>query len=330
MILDTAGEFLGLEEWPGPKHNPTVVKMFADVGHSWVTDDETPWCAAFVGSVLGSLSLPHTGRLNARSYKDYGTSVPVDEARPGDIVVFWRNSPESADGHVAFFVRFEGENLIVRGGNQGNKVSDAPYHRGRVIAVRRADGLMQRGKFPILREGDRGLFVKDLQVRLHELGYMVGNQDGKFGSRTLGAVVEFQNDNRLHVDGVVGDRTWEALTIAKRRPTRTVELTNGTKRPIELRDLKGKSRTIAEAEKGKDIVVKGGGTLSAGIIIDQVNEINAVVTEATSMAQMLSGLSLNVLIILGVIAVFWFVYHKFGRIEEIRVDDARTGVNDRI
>lgn len=56
QILAAAGEHIGLKEWPGMKHNPTVVAMFADVGHSWVTDDETSWCAAFVGSVLGNMS----------------------------------------------------------------------------------------------------------------------------------------------------------------------------------------------------------------------------------------------------------------------------------
>lgn len=118
-ILSAAETYLGLAEWPGASHNPAIVNMFKDVGHAGVNDDETPWCAAFVGSVLASLGLPHTGKLNARSYLTYGQSVRTQDARPGDIVVLWRNSPSSWQGHVAFFVAFRNGKIVLRGGNCG-------------------------------------------------------------------------------------------------------------------------------------------------------------------------------------------------------------------
>lgn len=135
-ILSAAGEHLGLKEWPGAKHNPRVVEFFEQSGHSWVKDDETPWCAAFVGAVLASVGLQGTGKLNARSYLDWGQAV--DDPRPGDVVVFWRGSKNGWQGHVAFFVRWDGDDgLIVRGGNQGNAVSDARYPRDRLLGFRR-------------------------------------------------------------------------------------------------------------------------------------------------------------------------------------------------
>lgn len=133
-----AGKMLGLKEWPGAKHNPAVVKMFADTGNDWVNDDETPWCAAFVGSVLASVGVQGTGKLNARSYLDWGDEVDLADARAGDICVFWRGSPDGWQGHVAFYGRMNRGNIVVRGGNQGNTVSDREYAVDRLLSIRRA------------------------------------------------------------------------------------------------------------------------------------------------------------------------------------------------
>ena len=65
LIMSISNEYKGLTEWPGAKNNPEIVALFAAVGHEWVKDDETPWCAAFVGSVLAEAGLSNTGKLNA-------------------------------------------------------------------------------------------------------------------------------------------------------------------------------------------------------------------------------------------------------------------------
>ena len=137
-VYDLAAGYLGIEEWPGARHNPAIVKFAADVGHSWVQDDETPWCASFVGAVLAQAGLPHTGRLNARSYLEWGEPVPLAEAERGDVVVFWRGSPDSWQGHVGFFGgRNPSGDIMVLGGNQGNAVSVAAYPQSRLLGVRR-------------------------------------------------------------------------------------------------------------------------------------------------------------------------------------------------
>ena len=57
-----------------------------------------------------------------------------------------------------------------------------------------------------------GSDVKSLQNRLLALGYsIVGSADGKFGPKTDKGVRQFQADNGLSVDGVVGKKTWTAL-----------------------------------------------------------------------------------------------------------------------
>jgi len=53
--------------------------------------------------------------------------------------------------------------------------------------------------------------VLKLQSRLKTLGYYQGNLDGDFGPLTRGAVVSFQSNNGLVVDGVVGPATLVAL-----------------------------------------------------------------------------------------------------------------------
>lgn len=136
-VLQEAEKHIGLKEIPGQRHNPTVVQMFADVGHAWVTSDETAWCAAFVGSVLKAAGLPHTGKLNARSYLMWGDAVKPDLAEPGDVMVFSRGNPDGWQGHVAFFVRPAEGGYMVLGGNQSNAVNIAFYPANRLLGVRR-------------------------------------------------------------------------------------------------------------------------------------------------------------------------------------------------
>jgi uncharacterized protein (TIGR02594 family) len=318
-ILSAAGAYLGLEEWPGAASNPAVDKMFEDVGHGWA-DDSTPWCAAFVGSVLASLGLPHTGKLNARSYENYGSKVSIQNAQPGDIVVFWRGSPSSWQGHVAFLVRFDGNKVIVRGGNQGNKVSDAPYPIDRIVAIRRADGVEAEGKRPVLREGDRGAFVLDLQNQLTTLGYTLGKQDGIFGSRTLSAVVAFQADSDLTADGIVGPRTWGALADGEPR----------AERDVAEGDLAGRSRTYDTAASGKNVATIGGAVATATVAISEAQNVVAVAQEAEGVLEQIGTIAPSVLAVIAVAVVAYFAWRHFDKIRAIRLEDARTGRNDGV
>ena len=135
-IFDIAEDYLGVKEYPAAKHNDQIVKFFADAGHGYVQDDETPWCAAFVGAVLAECGVKGSGKLNARSYLDWGQPVDINNAQKGDVVVFWRGSKKGWKGHVAFYSHHDDENIYVLGGNQGNKVSVAPYPRDRLLGVR--------------------------------------------------------------------------------------------------------------------------------------------------------------------------------------------------
>jgi N-acetylmuramoyl-L-alanine amidase len=65
----------------------------------------------------------------------------------------------------------------------------------------------------VLRRGDRGDAVRDLQERLLAVGHPV-TADAKFGARTEAAVRAFQDARRLRVDGICGPQTWAGLVEA--------------------------------------------------------------------------------------------------------------------
>ena len=63
-----------------------------------------------------------------------------------------------------------------------------------------------------LKKGNAGEIVVTLQNLLVEKGYIDGDYvDGDFGSGTDAAVKQFQTDNSLTADGIVGPATWQVL-----------------------------------------------------------------------------------------------------------------------
>lgn len=135
--LQIAFNEYGISEIIGAKHNPDVLKYYKEVGHSWVKDDETAWCAAFVGYCLEKAGLGSTRKLNARSYLDYGTSTTKPQF--GDIVVFWRGSKNGWQGHVGFYINERDGMIYTLSGNQSNQVNIAPYSKTRLLGYRRID-----------------------------------------------------------------------------------------------------------------------------------------------------------------------------------------------
>lgn len=71
--------------------------------------------------------------------------------------------------------------------------------------------LLNLPPYPLLRRGNSGAYVTFLQQLLESYLISVGTIDGIFGSRTENAVKQFQQDNNLTVDGLVGNNTWNAL-----------------------------------------------------------------------------------------------------------------------
>ncbi len=64
----------------------------------------------------------------------------------------------------------------------------------------------------ILKKGDEGSIVTELQRQLFEGGFYQGDIDGIFGTQTEIAVRQFQNKQGLEADGIVGINTLRVLT----------------------------------------------------------------------------------------------------------------------
>lgn len=65
----------------------------------------------------------------------------------------------------------------------------------------------------ILKEGDRGAAIAQLQVKLLGLSLYTGRIDGHFGPETKASLLDFQEKYGLKEKGTFGLETWHALTF---------------------------------------------------------------------------------------------------------------------
>lgn len=142
--IELARSLIGLHEVKGSLHSPEIVQFWKDIKRGGIKDDETPWCAAFVGSVLERSGIVSSRFESAKSYLDYGTKI----SKPvyGCIVVFSRDG----GGHVGFVVgRDSADNLLVLGGNQGDAVNIKAFPRSRVTGYRIPPGVVLDASAPL-------------------------------------------------------------------------------------------------------------------------------------------------------------------------------------
>ncbi len=143
-LLNVAMSQLGTKEIVGGNHEIEVLKYYKEIGHAWITDDETPWCAAFLNWVCLHAMTPmvkKSERLRARGFLEWGASVLESEAAQGDVVVLWRKSRSSASGHVGLLVGWSKDksHVFLLGGNQGNQVKISKYSKDRILDIRRGE-----------------------------------------------------------------------------------------------------------------------------------------------------------------------------------------------
>ncbi len=213
QLLKIAFNELGTEEIVGDIDNPEVLKYAKDTGIKGITSDEIPWCSTFINWVAWKAGLEYSKKANARSWLNVGQKVSVPE--PGDIVVFWRESPQSWKGHVAIFlgISIDKKRVYCLGGNQGNRVSVSAYRMNTVLSFQR---LTTENKLiipdPTLQIGSRGKKVVALQDALKQLNINVGTSDGAFGPKTAAGIKELQTRKpNLEIDGIYNTETRDLL-----------------------------------------------------------------------------------------------------------------------
>ena len=209
QLLKIAFNELGTEELVGIEDNPEVLKYAKDTGIKGITNDEIPWCSTFVNWVAWKAGLQYTKKANARSWLNVGKKVSAPE--PGDVVVFWRESPQSWKGHVGIFLGISADKKRVYclGGNQGNRVSVSAYRLNTVLSYQR---LAEVDKItipePILQQGSKGKTVVALQNALKLQNINVGTSDGDFGPKTTEGIKELQTRKpNLEINGIYNAET---------------------------------------------------------------------------------------------------------------------------
>ncbi len=212
-LLKTAFGELGVKEIAGNQDHPRIIQYAKDVGIDGINDDEVPWCSTFVNWVAWKSGLSFSKKVNARSWLNVGTKT--FNPKPGDVVVFWRESRESWKGHVGFFLGFtaDGKQVYCLGGNQQDRVKISTYSIDKVLSyqclAKYKDILIPE---PPLKKGSDGAAVVNLQEALKSLGIAVGIVDGQFGKNTENAVKVLQGRKPgMLADGIYGAKTRDLL-----------------------------------------------------------------------------------------------------------------------
>lgn len=107
----------------------------------------------------------------------------------------------------------------------------------------------------MLRLGSKGVRVRELQQLLRRAGLAI-NVDGDFGTSTKEAVKTFQKLNRLTADGVVGPKTYDALTDFKVDPQ---------ERPGE--------QSITELPESRTASLSAGAGIGVAAAADKINDL---------------------------------------------------------
>ncbi len=139
--FEFAQAWLGYEEGSNTQNKvlSSAIKKYAGIN---IDPSQTPWCSAFANAVINAFGYEGTGKLNARSWLNWGKDVgELGDAQEGDLVVFKRGANVN-EGHVGFYAGLnKNGNPLVLGGNQGpdGAVSVVAYKKDNLLGIRRAE-----------------------------------------------------------------------------------------------------------------------------------------------------------------------------------------------
>lgn len=157
---------------------------------------------------------PNAGQLWINRASQAG--IPVSKFPSVGCVAVWGNANDINTGHVAFVYRVDNDGTIYtaesewKGRTWVNMKYAPPYKYGNKKFL----GFIHQPQTtrPVIKEGSRGDYVRQLQQALIAKGYMRKNElDGDFGKITKGALLCYQFENGLTVDGVCGKETWAKI-----------------------------------------------------------------------------------------------------------------------
>lgn len=134
-LLKIAFLELGVKQQKEGGKEPRILEYFQKTGFKEITNDKVPWCAAFLNWVLFKAGQQGTESNLARSFLPIGE--PIDKPQLGDIVVLWRDHPDSWKGHAGLFLIEDPDEIYILGGNQDQQVSIKAYPKSQLLGYRR-------------------------------------------------------------------------------------------------------------------------------------------------------------------------------------------------
>lgn len=245
-ILSLAMSYIGTTE--GSTAHKEIIRAYNRVkaldAYKMTVND--PWCAAFIVAIFAMCGFENLIPCYASCQQMIYCFLQMDRyysnsdfsPKPGDIVFYNWDSNNKSD-HVGLVTNNNGGALTVIEGNKSDKVAiryisrDSSYIMGfarpdyedagyGANSVSYTDWFLSLGKYdsttvktlPLLKEGDKGVYVKILQLFLNVYGKAGLSIDGDFGNATKGAVKRWQKTVNLEQDGECGVQTWSSF-IAK-------------------------------------------------------------------------------------------------------------------
>lgn len=137
IVQHILSNYYGVREVSGSESNPIISEWITRATEAVYDDSLIAWCSIFVANMLWELDYPTTMTLTARSWLEYGEIVEADNVCLGDIVILWRKSRHSWQGHVGFYIRGDETHIWILGGNQSNSVNIQKYPKHRWLGYRR-------------------------------------------------------------------------------------------------------------------------------------------------------------------------------------------------
>lgn len=222
-----------IQRWVGGL--TTAVAVVLGCGfNSLATPPQTPSSAS---TILAAIDLPDSTQIPAEPilisleifrtliFGDVGTDVEDLQIRLADLGYY----TSSIDGEFGALtedavIRFQSDYGLQADGVVGSETL-AALERGSVNSSTSATRYNSSGSqlnydplpslsetsYGVLRRGDSGAAVTQLQRRLNQLDFYDGPVGGTFGERTEDGVRRFQRSQNLNDDGVVGPATSDAL-----------------------------------------------------------------------------------------------------------------------
>lgn len=234
-VISTANSQVGYREGENNWN-----KYAADLDPLRVTNgnmQNQPWCGMFtlwvfdkcfgVDKALAMLCSPKpTGIPLCSAGAGYFKSAGRWSNKPslGAIVFFFVSGGINHEGIVT---AIDGDTITTVEGNSSDMVSRRTYKIGSPqiagygipkweVVTSGSNGTTTKPTvtgLPMLQSGDKGEAVRAAQLLLIGRGFSCGTDgaDGDFGYNTHNATINFQRENVLEIDGIIGQATWSKL-----------------------------------------------------------------------------------------------------------------------